>query len=66
MLRFLPKNVNVIDSYKVENTYFTKEEKDGNDSLQDPFPLFQIELTTDLASGDPRYSTSPAEVSQVI
>lgn len=66
MLKFLPHSVNVIDSYKVENTYFTKEEREANDSLQDPFPLFQIELTTDLATGDPRYSTSPAEVSQVV
>lgn len=66
MLKFLPHAVNVIDSYKVENSYFTKEEREANESLSDPFPLFQIELTTDLNTGDPRYSTSPAEVSQVI
>lgn len=66
MLKFLPKSVNVIDSYKVENEYFTKEEREANDQLIDPFPLFQIELTTDLNTGDPRYSTSPSEVSQVI
>lgn len=40
MLRFLPIAVNVIDSYTVENIFFTKEEKEANDQLQDPFPLF--------------------------
>jgi dynein heavy chain len=66
MLKFLPKSVKVLDSYRVENFFFTPEERESNDQLTDPFPLFQIELTTDLATGDPRYSSSPAEVSQVV
>jgi uncharacterized protein (UPF0305 family) len=37
MLKFLPKSVNIIDSNKVENIFFTKEEKEANDQLKDPF-----------------------------
>jgi hypothetical protein len=61
----LPKSVKVIDSNTVENVFYTKEEKEADDQLKDPFPLFQIELTTD-ANNEPRYSSTPAEVSQVI
>jgi len=37
MLKFLPKSVNIIDSNTVENIFFTKEEKEANDQLKDPF-----------------------------
>lgn len=65
MLKFLPKSVKVIDSNTVENVFYTKEELAADDQLKDPFPLFQIDLTTD-ATNEPRFSSSPAEVSQVV
>jgi len=65
MLKFLPKSVKVIDSNTVENVFYTKEELAADDQLKDPFPLFQIDLTTD-STNEARFSSSPAEVSQVV
>ena len=65
ILKFLPKSVNVIDANTVENIFYTKEEKDEDDQLRDPFPLFHIDLTTD-SNNEPRFSSTPAEISQVI
>ena len=66
ILKFLPKGVKIIDSNTVENEFFTKEEKEANDQLKIPFPLFQIDLTTDSVTNEPRYSSTPSEISQVI
>ena len=66
ILKFLPKSVKIIDSNNVDNEFFTKEEKEANDQLKIPFPLFQIELTTDSVTNEPRFSSTPAEISQVI
>ena len=38
---------------------------EADDQLKDPFPLFVIDLTTD-ANNEPRFSSTPAEVSQVL
>lgn len=65
MLKFLPKNVTVIDSSTVKNVFYTKEELEANDQLTDPFSLLQIELTTDAATNQPRFSSTPAEISLV-
>jgi hypothetical protein len=63
ILKFLPKGVKIIDSNTVENDFFTKEEKEANDQLKVPFPLFQIDLTTDSVTNEPRYSSTPSEIS---
>lgn len=64
MLRFLPREVKVVDSNTVVNVFFTPEEKEANEQLKEPFPLFQIDLT--IEGTEARFSTSPAEVSLVI
>jgi len=61
----LPISVKVIDSNTVENVFHTKEEKEANDQLKDPFPLFQIDLTTD-SNNEPRFSSTPAEISLIV
>ena len=66
VLKFLPKEVRIIDSNTVENIFFTQEELEADDQLKDPFPLFQIDLTTDQTTNEPRYSSSPAEISSVV
>lgn len=40
ILKFLPKSVTVIDSNTVKSIFFTEEEKEADDQLKDPFPLF--------------------------
>ncbi len=65
ILKFLPISVKVIDSNTVENVFHTKEEKEANDQLKDPFPLFQIDLTTD-SNNEPRFSSTPAEISLIV
>lgn len=65
MLKFLPKSVTVVDSNTVTNVFFTEEDRKEDEVLKDPFPLFQIDLTLD-ANSEPRYSSTPAEISQVV
>lgn len=65
MLKFLPKSVTVIDSNTVKNVFYTEEELKNDDQLKDPQPLFQIDLTLDSES-QPRFSSNPPEISQVV
>ena len=66
MLKFLPKTVTIVLANSVQNVFITKEELEADDQLKDPFPLLQIDLTTDVTTNQPRYSNTPAEISLVV
>jgi len=64
VIYFLPVSVQVVDSNKVENTFYTKEEKATQGTAQDKMPLFSIDLI--LQNNAPAYSTSPEDIVETI
>ena len=58
---FLPKDVKVLDSNTVVNTFYTEEELKVNELLKSPIPLFSIDLMLS-ENNIPMYSTSPDDI----
>lgn len=61
VLKFLPINVTVKDSYTVENIFYTPQQLKENEQLKPPTPLFSIDFMLS-AESHPCYSTSPSDV----
>jgi dynein heavy chain, axonemal len=62
---FVPIDVKVYNSNKVENTYYSPEEIERMGAPRDKLPLFHIDLLVG-ADGLPTYSTSASEVVSTI
>lgn len=60
----LPLQVQVFDSCRVENTFYSKEETAKQGAAQDKMPLFTIDLI--LKDNQPAYSTSPEDIVDTI
>ena len=58
---FLPKQVQVLDSNTVKNSFLSEDQLKDNESIKPPIPLFSIDLMLNEASM-PTYSTVPADI----
>jgi hypothetical protein len=65
IVEFVPIDVKIIDSFRVENTFYTEEQIREMGAPKEKIPLFQIDLTIG-EDRRPKYSSTSEEVIQTI